>query len=351
MTVPLGHLERSPGLTAMSISHLIPAYLLLATCLPVVRAQTAAENGGVATPSKALWQTSEVQAPQLSFEVFYSRLADCNVSYHVYTPPHYTLRPQGRFPVLYWLHGTAGGVGGIRPVSRMFHLAMENDEIPPMIVVFVNGLPGHLWTDSKDGTRPVESVFVKELIPLIDKSMRTLPNREGRILEGFSMGGYGAARIGVKFSDLFGRISILAAGPLDLEFQGPRATGNPLRAEILQNVCSGDIEFFQQTHPRTVAKRHAEKLAKVKPKVRVAVGTEDDSAYLTKSFHKHLDELRIRHEYYEVPDAGHDAFALFTYLKSNSKFYRSDRKTDEQSHAKEPASGVDSDGELSAPAR
>ncbi len=299
----------------------ISVILLLVIFQQDLQTQALGENGGALPGTKIAWKTREVRAPQLSFHVFPSKLAGCDVSYHVYTPPQYTRNAGSRYPVLYWLHGTAGGVGGIRPVGRMFHLAMTKDEIPPMIVVFVNGLPGHLWTDSKDGARPVESVFVEELIPRIDKTLRTIPDRRGRILEGFSMGGYGAARIGLKCSDLFGSVSILAAGPLDLEFRGPRARGNPLRAEVLQKVCSGDMEHFRRTHPRSVAERRAAQLAKDNPSVRVAVGANDNTAALTKSFHQHLEHLGIRHEYYEVPDVGHDAAALFTYLKSNSKFY------------------------------
>lgn len=288
----------------------------------------------IATPrtesssDKSVWKTEEVQAPRLAFQVFSSQLAGCDVSFHVYTPPHYDQDTSTRFPVLYWLHGTEGGVGGIRPIGRMFHQAIADGVIPPLLLVFVNGLPNHLWTDSKDGARPVERVFVEELIPYVDKTMRTIANREGRILEGFSMGGYGAARIGFKHTDLFGRVSILAAGPLDLDFEGPRATGNPLRTEILKRVCSQDMDYFRETHPRTIAERQAGELTKTGQTVRVAVGTKDFSAHLTKSFHEHLDKLHIRHEFCEVLDADHDALALFNSLKSKSDFYRMSPKSD-----------------------
>ncbi|MBM4075267.1 MAG: hypothetical protein FJ267_06450, partial [Planctomycetes bacterium] len=191
-------------------------------------AQEATKPNAVQLRGNVPWVTPAVTAPRISFHTFKSKAANSEVSYHVYTPPAYDQSPSRRFPVLYWLHGTEGGVAGIRPVGRMLHFAMRDDGVPPMIVVFVNGLPKRLWTDSKDGVAPVETVFITELIPQIDQSMRTIAAREGRILEGFSMGGYGAARIGFKHSELFCGISMLAAGPLDIDFQGPRATGNPL---------------------------------------------------------------------------------------------------------------------------
>jgi hypothetical protein len=46
-------------------------------------------------------------------------------------------------------------------------------------------------------------VFIKELIPHIDTTYRTIANRSGRGLEGFSQGGRGTTRIMFKHPDLF----------------------------------------------------------------------------------------------------------------------------------------------------
>ena len=48
-----------------------------------------------------------------------------------------------------------------------------------------------------------EDVFVKELIPHIDKIYRTIGKREGRAIEGFSQGGRGTTRIMFKYPELF----------------------------------------------------------------------------------------------------------------------------------------------------
>ncbi len=324
-------------------------FVLLVSFPNVTHAQQALERVRVGA-DQSYWKTDEARAPGTSYHTFASKLAKCDVSYHVFKPPQYKSESDRRFQVVYWLHGTAGGTGGVAPVARMFQKAILNDEIPPLIVVFVNGLPAHLWTDSKDGSRPVERVFVDELIPHIDKTLRTIPHREGRILEGFSMGGYGVARIGFGHSDLFGRISILAAGPLDLDFHGPRADGNPLRTKILKTVCDGDMEYFRETHPRKTAERLAEKLREHEQVIRVAVGTQDNTFLLSKSFHEHLDRLGIRHDYFEVPEAGHDAQALFTFLKSTSTFYGAEAP-DEPGGPPERASRAIPNGESLAPAR
>ncbi len=202
---------------------LIQMFLLvaLAALLPASAcAQDEAKRSISKKADRLQWVTRQVKAPRVRFHTFTSRAAKSEVSYYVYTPITYEESASKRFPVLYWLHGTEGGVIHIRPMSQMFDAAIRDKGVPPMIVVFVNGLSKRLWTDSKDGRAPIETVFIDELIPHIDKSMRTIPSREGRILEGFSMGGYGAARIGFRHPELFGGISILAlmAGLANSEF-------------------------------------------------------------------------------------------------------------------------------------
>ncbi len=298
------------------------AIALLVTLLPVCGYPQGQGNRLAARPSTDLpWVTRGVEAPQVTFRTFRSDAAGTDVSYHVYTPVAYEASPSARFPVLYWLHGTEGGIGHIRPVARMFHTAIRDEGVPPMIIVFVNGLSKRLWTDSKDGRAPVETVFVTELIPRIDRTLRTIPDRGGRILEGFSMGGYGAARIGFRHPHLFGGVSILAAGPLDPEFEGPRATGNPLRTQILADVCDGDMSCFRAGHPWTIAASNAAVLRRSGIVIRQAVGSRDLSLALNRRFHEHLVSLGIAHEFTVVDGVGHDTRELMSGL-ANAEFYR-----------------------------
>lgn len=279
---------------------------------------------GAAHASAALpWVTGEAKAPGVVFRTFESATVGGKVSYHAYLPPAYGQGTE-RLPVLYWLHGTGGGIGGIPAVSRFFGEAMSSGRIPAMIVVFVNGLPRSLWADSKDGAAPVETVFLKDVIPDVDRNFRTIAKREGRILEGFSMGGYGAARIGLKHPELFAGISILAGGPFDLELQGPRAQRNPrLREAILRDVCGNDMAYFEAISPWAIAEGAAPQLRKSPMVIRQAVGEADDTAPLNRLFHGRMATLDIAHDYVEVPKVGHDARALLGALgDGNGQFYR-----------------------------
>ena len=269
------------------------------------------------------WVTLAAQAQRVTQRIFDSVAVGAPVSYHVYLPRRYS-QGTDRLPVLYWLHGTEGGIAGIGPLSRFFDEAVEAGRFPPMIVVFVNGLPRRLWADSKDGASPVETVFIQEVIPDVDRHFRTMASREGRIIEGFSMGGYGAARLGLTYPHLFAGISILAGGPLDLEFQGPRARHSPrLRDQILREVCSGDLGYFRAISPWMAAESAASKLIGQSITIRQAIGAADDTIELTRRFRDHMDRLRVDHEYREVPGIGHDPLALIRGLEASSgRFYR-----------------------------
>jgi enterochelin esterase-like enzyme len=316
----------------------LPLVTLVMLLPTIVRAEDHPTRDAASKSDQLPWVTQQVEAPRVSFHTFRSRAAKSEVSYHVYKPAAYEGPGVGQFPVLYWLHGTEGGVNHIRPVSQMFDLAIRDKGVPPMLVVFVNGLSKRLWTNSKDGRAPIETVFIEELIPNVDTTMRTIPRREGRVLEGFSMGGYGAARIGFRHPEMFCGISILAAGPLDPEFEGPRATGNPLRDQILEDVCEGDMDYFKATHPWTLAESGAEFLRKPGTIIRQAVGSKDFSFYLSRRFHEHLDALKIPHEFHVVEDVGHQTPALMAGL-ANGEFYRkalgpkADHAAAEQSNA------------------
>ena len=171
------------------------------------------------TGAEKLWVTRRVEAPGVQYGTFFSRDAHHPVSYHIYVPDAYNVRPGKRFPVLYWLHGSGGNLNALPTLAAYFDEAIRSGKIPPILVVFPNGMAESMWCDSKDGSVPMESVLVKELVQYIDSRYRTFASREKRMIEGFSMGGYGAARLGFKYSELFGAVSMLGAGPLQPEMK------------------------------------------------------------------------------------------------------------------------------------
>jgi enterochelin esterase-like enzyme len=66
------------------------------------------------------------------------------------------------------------------------------------------------WLDDPecvDGvTEQVQSHFVRDVVPTVDATLRTRPDRAGRILGGMSAGGYCALNLGLRYRDLAGTI-------------------------------------------------------------------------------------------------------------------------------------------------
>ena len=269
------------------------------------------------------WMTAAVRAERVTQRTIDSKAAKSKVSYHIYLPNAYQDSNSKRFPVLYWLHGSGGGLAGIRPVSSFFDAAIEAGKIPPMIIVFPNSFANGMWCDSKGGRQPIETIVIKELIPEVDAKFRTIAKREGRIVEGFSMGGYGAGRFGFKYPKMFAGVSMLAGGPLDLELKGPRAMANPVgREQILNTVFGGEIENFKAQSPWMLANQNASTL-KSGITIRVCIGEEDFTLPANRDFSAHLTKLGVPHTFVTKPKVSHDTIALLSALgEDNWKFYR-----------------------------
>lgn len=154
---------------------------------------------------------------------------------YVYTPPGYEDRETGstRYPVLYLQHGAGenetgwgrqGGVNFIMDNSILgktssFFAAMRGGvpKAKPMIVVMDNGYAAYAKPDpekpdasqtySFTGTEAFGAVLVQELIPMIDRSYRTLSDRDHRAMAGLSMGGSQTMAVALTNLDLFSHIA------------------------------------------------------------------------------------------------------------------------------------------------
>jgi len=245
----------------MSQNVVVPMILLAICAAGIATVEIAAAQPPVRPPAAevgAAWVTAEIPGPRVTYQTFESALVKTKVSYHIYKPVEYDRDTERRFPVVYWLHGSGGGLPGIPRVATLFDAAIQAGKTPPCLVVFVNGLAEGMYVDWKDGAAPIETMIIKELVPHIDTTHRTIATRDGRLLDGYSMGGYGSARLGFKYNDLFKGISIMGGGPLQPELvQAPRA-GRQRAAEVLQKVYGGDQEYFRSVSPRRLSEENAE---------------------------------------------------------------------------------------------
>jgi enterochelin esterase-like enzyme len=293
--------------------HLILFATLLLTPLAALHAQE--------TPR---WILPEPDAPRVQRVLFDSQTAGEQVSCYVFTPQPYDTDKEGRFPVLYWLHGSGGSSpGAVAQVARRYGEAMRAGKIPPMILVFPNGLPRGMWCDWKDGSVKLETMFIGELMPYIDHTFRTLATREGRIIEGFSMGGFGAARLGFNHPHLFAAVSLLGAGPLQAELTETPRAGPRERDRLLATVYGGDMAYYRLQSPWHIVAQNAEKL-RAGLLIRQVVGDRDETFGFNREFQQHLESLEIPLSFHQLPDVPHDPNLVLNALgEDNWKFYRS----------------------------
>jgi endo-1,4-beta-xylanase len=171
----------------------------------------------------------------------------------------------------------------------------------------VNGMVSSFYNDSPDGKLPVESVIIKDLIPHIDATYRTVAKREGRAVQGYSMGGWGAAHLGFKYPDVFGVVCIDAGALLEADAIREHQAG------IVEKMFGDDMECFAANHPRTLIEKNADRV-RGKTFVRIGVGANDNLLAVNQAYHALLDRLRISHEYEVVPDVAHMARVYYAKL-------------------------------------
>src|SRR5678809_505790 len=132
----------------------------------------------------------------------------------VFLPPSYNQSRTRRYPVVYALHGYSIGA---EQWSQEIHVPQTIEGAfaqgaKEMIVVLPDSKTLHNGSmySSSVTTGDFEKFISHDVVSYIDAHYRTIPNRLGRGLVGHSMGGYGATRIGMKHSDVFGSLYIMS---------------------------------------------------------------------------------------------------------------------------------------------
>ena len=222
------------------------------------------------------------------------------IAFDVYLPEGYENKGNG-YPVVYNLHGRGGAYNSID--REWFGLTMEkaitDGILPPVIAIFPEGTKSGWYADSKDSTNLVETHIIHEILPWVDGNLNTKASRDFRVIQGFSMGGYGASVYAVKYPELFG---------LCINYDGAMRTWESMNREsknwpaVAPVMFSNDSIFYNQTNsPWKLAEKNREKI-KDQVKFRTLVGSLGKSLLKWK---EHLDSLQIEMDYIETK-CGHD---------------------------------------------
>jgi len=132
----------------------------------------------------------------------------------VVLPPGYASNSRRRYPVIYALHGYSIGA---QQWIKEIHVPQTVEGAfakgaREMIVVFPDSKTsygGSFYSQSVT-TGDFESYVVHDVVQYIDRHYRTIPDRLSRGLVGHSMGGYGAARLGMRHPEVFGSLYIMS---------------------------------------------------------------------------------------------------------------------------------------------
>ncbi len=246
-------------------------------------------------------------------------------AYNIILPADYETSGDKRYPVLYLLHGLTGnyrnwaGMGAARAARGL-----------DLIVVMPDGGNSWYvnWAESTDDQHNAWDDFItKDLINHVDATYRTVATREGRAINGLSMGGFGGLTLGLRHPDLFcaigshsGALSIARrAGDRLRSGQEPLARKNEPSNTPNTQI---EIEGFQSPAERTPkGKMFAKpedadavdpfKLVLAVPKdklphIYVDCGTEDQLITASRDFAKLLMEHNIPFVYGESA-GGHNA--------------------------------------------
>jgi enterochelin esterase-like enzyme len=215
----------------------------------------------------------------------------------VYTPPDYDTGTR-RYPVLYLQHGAGEDERGWTNQGRA-NFILDNliatEEVHPMIVVMEQGYATRAGEPAEPPSRPraaldrrvlhrrmdtFEALVIENLIPMIDATYRTVPDREHRAMAGLSMGGAQTLHIALGHLETFSHIGAFSGAPL------------------------GDFD------PKTAYHGVLSDAAVFNDRVRllwIGAGTAEPRAYRrANSMHEALSHMGIAHHFYVSPGTSHE---------------------------------------------
>ncbi len=234
----------------------------------------------------------------------YSPAMKKNLKAAVTTPSSYQGGAE-KYPVLYLLHGGSGAFSDWHRNVTEPGLVERMAEEYELIIVTPGVGPSSYYFDSPmlDSVR-YETYITSELIPHIDKSFRTLAQRESRAITGLSMGGHGAIMLSAKHPDLF-----IAAGSMsgvmniDTRMWKVPDDFRTLRQQGQQDMLGQDLNYDGPKFSTFTAVGLTDKLKSNGLALIIDCGVEDFLLETNRQMHQLLLENETPHEYIERPGA------------------------------------------------
>ncbi len=260
---------------------------------------TGKDASGIEVPEKGVdyYSLKDVPHGDVRIHSYFSRITGRWRRCFVYTPPDYDTNAGARYPVLYLQHGMGEDETGWIFQGHA-NLILDNliaaKKAVPMIIVMDNGYasrPGQTAQSvgsARGGfaaTSAFVDVMIQEIIPMIDSTFRTIPDREHRAMAGLSMGGNQTCQVTIRNLDKFAYIGAFSGTMNGL-------STDPLDPATAFNGAFKDGEDFNR---------------KVKL-LWIGMGTEEPNPFpgAIGAFRAMLDKAGIRYVYFESPGTAHE---------------------------------------------
>jgi len=205
------------------------------------------------------------------------------------------------FPVMYLLHGAYGHFSDWlknTPNKKLVHNLADQYN---MIIVMPEGETFSFYLDSPvNKESQFETFITQEVIQKVDKTYRTISNRNGRVITGLSMGGHGALYLSGRHPDLFCAAGSMS-GAVDMSVMLNRDSSAQV-VKLMQPVFgdkSGSTELYEQNS----VLRMADKLKANKLPLIIDCGVDDFLIEPNRELHRRLVYNKVDHDYTERPGA------------------------------------------------
>lgn len=207
-----------------------------------------------------------------------------------------------RYPVLYLLHGGQGSFRDwltLPPDKAVLHRLADQYDI--IIVTPEGGRTSYYFDSPLDKTSQYETFVSKEVIGKMDSTYRTVPDRNGRIIAGLSMGGHGAMYLAARHPDRY-----CAAGSMSGVMNINTATWNvppdfaKSRAENFARLL-GPPKDTLLPYPGFTIVDMVDKLKTNDVKLILDCGVDDFLIEPNRQLHRLLVTNGVPHDYIERP--------------------------------------------------
>jgi enterochelin esterase-like enzyme len=241
----------------------------------------------------------ETAPENITHRTFFSKLYQKELGVNIYLPPDYSCSGI-RYPVSYHLHGWTGNESS--EIWAMEKVCKSKNGI----TVFPNSSP--VIEDIEN--LPVENMLINELIPLIDREYRTLPQREDRSISGFSMGGGFAFYCAVKYPEIFSAVTAYAGTYHHYYHKGSRTVGvAPEKAAGLYDDMMKEERYLEEGNILCLINSNADKI-RGNLDINIRIGSADVLFCDNEILHLFLTALNIPHQYKVVEGIEHELLKI-----------------------------------------